>query len=78
MDNQLIMQMMQSFLPPVFRDAAELQQLILSHAAKGGESWQIEMLEDIKPRLPEQNQHMVDVLIKCMELAMLLKKQPIS
>ena len=81
MDNQMILQMMQNFLPPESRGAfhalnevAELQQTILSHAAGGGDNWQIEMLEAIRPRLPEHNRHMADILIKCMELAVLLEK----
>ena len=74
MDNQMFFQMMQNFLPPAFQDAMELQQLILSHANNGGENWEIEMLHAVRPKLPESNQHMVDILIKCMELSILLRK----
>ena len=81
MDNHMILQMLLPFLPGdnhgavlAFQEAAELQQLILSHANSGRENWQLEMLEAIRPKLPERSRHMTDVLIKCMELAALLKK----
>ena len=81
MDTQVIMQMMQPFLPSesrgvmdAFREVTELQQMILSHANRGGEAWQLDMLIAIRPCLPERNQHMVDILIKCMELSALLNK----
>ena len=81
MDNHMILQMLLPFLPTgnhgafhAFQEAAELQQLIISHADSGKDNWQLEMLEAIRPRLSEKKQHMVDVLIKCMELAVLLKK----
>jgi len=81
MDNQMILQMLLPFLAAgnqdtfhAFQEAAELQQLILSHAGRGGENWRVEMLKAICPRLPESNRHMVDVLIKCMELTALLEK----
>lgn len=83
MDNQMILQMMQTIMPPAFREAAELQQLILAHAEQAGRSgtdghpegyWQIGMLEALRAKLPEHNRHMADVLIKCMELAQLLEK----
>ena len=80
MDNKMILQMMQSFLPPesrevlnVFQEVTELQNLILSHAASGREDWQLEMLEQIRPRLPEQNRYMIDIIIKYMELAALMR-----
>ena len=78
MDNHMMLQMMQSFMPPesrgtinAFREVLEIQQLILHHAAQGG---QLEMLHAIRPKLPEHNRHMIDVLIKCMELGILLEK----
>jgi len=81
MDNHMILQMLLPFLPAgnqgallAFQEAAELQQLIISHAGSGRENWQIEMLEAIRPKLPERSRHMADVLIKCMELAALLEK----
>ena len=81
MNNDMLLQLMHSFLPPenrevlhAFQEAMDLQQLILSYAARGGENWQQEMLEAVRARLPERNRHMVDVLIKCMELSALLKK----
>ena len=81
MDNQMIFQMMLPFITAgnqeafaTFQEVAELQQLILSHANKGGDNWQIKMLEAIRPKLPEKNRHMADVMIKCAELAALLEK----
>jgi len=81
MDHHMILQMLLPFLPAgnhgallAFQEAAELQQLILSHAGSGRENWQVEMLTAIRPKLPERSQHMADVLIKCMELAALLEK----
>ena len=74
MDNQMILQMMQNFLPPAFQEVMELQQLILSHANKGGDNWRIEMLQAIRPKLPESNRHRVDILIKFIELYRLLEK----
>ena len=81
MDSQTLLQMMHHFLPPgsrgafiALQEASELQQLILSHANMGGDNWQIKMLESIRPRIPERNRHMVDILIKCAELAALLEK----
>ena len=81
MDNQMILQMMLPFMTAgnqeafaAFQEVAELQQLILSHANRGGANWQIEMLNAIRPKLPKKNRHMVDVMIKCIELAALLEK----
>ena len=81
MDNQMILQMMQPFLPPetqevfnMFNEVAELQKLILAHAERGGENWQLEMLWEIRPKLSESGQYIADVLIKCMELSVLLEK----
>jgi len=80
-DNQMILQMLLPFLSTgnqeafhAFQEVTELQQLILSHAGKGGENWRTEMLKAIRPKLPESNRHMVDVLIKCVELVTLLEK----
>lgn len=76
MDTQIILQMLQTLMPPESRttintlyEVAELQQLILNHAKKGG---YLEMLRAIKPKLPEHNQHKIDILVKCIELAELL------
>ena len=81
MDNHMILQMLLPFLPTgnhkaflAFQEAAELQQLILSHAGSGREDWQVEMLQAIRPKLPERNRHMADILIKFMELSSLLEK----
>ena len=81
MNDQMLVQMMQDFLPPEsrevfnsFQEISELQQMILSHASRGGDNWQVEMLEAIRPRVPERNRHTVDVLIKCAELSALLKR----
>ncbi|MCL2420906.1 MAG: hypothetical protein FWD03_03535 [Defluviitaleaceae bacterium] len=80
-DNQMFLQMLMPFLSAgnpeafsAFQEVAEMQQLILSHADKGKKDWQLEMLKTIRPKLPESNRHMVDVLIKCMELVVLLEK----
>ena len=60
-----------------FQEAAQLQQLIMQHAAaaqqEGRPDWQISMLTAIRPRLPEANRRMVDIMIKCLELKMLLE-----
>lgn len=87
MDNQGIFQMILPLLPSLPRenqemlfalqDAAELQQLILTHASQAsrrGGNWRLEMLKVIKPKMPERNQHMMDVLIKCVELVVLIEK----
>ena len=81
MDNQMFLQMMHSFLPPesrevlyAFQEATELQQLILSYAARGGDKWQQKMLEAVRPRIPEQNRHMVDLMIKCLEFSDLIER----
>ena len=81
MDNQMILQMLLPFLSAgnketllAFQEMAELQQLIISHANSGRKNWRSEMLIAIRPKLPDNNRHMVDILIKCMELTVLLEK----
>ena len=74
MDNQMIIQMMQGHLPSDFQKVSEVQQLVLSHAARGGKGWQVEMLKAIRPKLPVQNRYMADILIKCMELVLLIEE----
>ena len=77
-----ILQMLQSFLPPGFQEVSELQQIICAHKKKQQDNhnnqWQIEMLEAIRPRLPEHNRHMADILIKCLELAALLEHRSLE
>ena len=76
-----LMQMMIPFLPPEgrefflkYQEIAELKQLIAAHAAnERGWRGHHSMLCAVRPRLPEENRHAVDVLIKCAELGMLLE-----
>ena len=77
MDNRTIMQILQMLDALSADGQSELQQLILDHASRAQDGtppwqWQLDMLRDIRPRLPESRQHRVDVVIKFLELGQLL------
>ena len=79
MDNRTIMQLLQMLDALTGESQSELQQLILDHMSRVQDGtpawqWQLEMLRDIRPCLPENRRHRVDVVIKFLELGQLLNE----